>query len=114
MEASMMWTWNTTLERKSWDPQQPVETFFKQIQDCVDYVETGGITIGPAQQISVAYTKIFATGSFMSACRRWNEKVATDKTWTNFKTHFAAACRQHKQMQGESSATSGYHAANAA
>jgi hypothetical protein len=35
------------------------------------------------------------------------------KTWTQFKSHFAAAHRQHKQMQGESAATSGYHSANA-
>jgi activator of HSP90 ATPase len=56
----------------------------------------------------VGYAKILATGNFMSACRRWNE------TWANFKVHFAAAHRQHKQMQGESAANSGYHAANAA
>jgi hypothetical protein len=28
--------------RKEWDPQQPVETLFKQIQDCVDFAEAGG------------------------------------------------------------------------
>jgi hypothetical protein len=50
----------------------------------------------------------------MSACRRWNEKPTAGKTWTQFKSHFAAAHRQHKQMQGESAATSGYHLENAA
>jgi hypothetical protein len=50
----------------------------------------------------------------MSACRHWNEKPAADKTWTHFKSHFAAAHNQHKQMQGESAATAGYHSANAA
>jgi hypothetical protein len=25
--------------RKAWDPHQPVETLFNQIQDCVDYAE---------------------------------------------------------------------------
>jgi hypothetical protein len=50
----------------------------------------------------------------MSACRRWNEKHAIEKTWTQFKSHFAAAHRQHKQMQGESAATAGYYSANAA
>jgi hypothetical protein len=50
----------------------------------------------------------------MSACRRWNEKPTAEKTWTQFKSHFAAAHRQHKQMQGESAATAGYHSANAA
>jgi hypothetical protein len=54
-----------------------------------------------------------ATGHFMGACRRWNEKPSVEKTWAQFTTHFAATHRQHKQMQGESAATSGYHAANA-
>jgi hypothetical protein len=44
----------------------------------------------------------------MSACRRWNEKLVTRKTWTHFKSHFLAAHRQHKQMQGL------FHSANAA
>jgi hypothetical protein len=100
--------------RRAWDPQQPVETLFKQIQDCADYSESGGFPIGPSQQINVGYAKIFATGHFMSACRRWNEKPAAEKTWAHFKSHFAAAHRQHKQMQGESAANAGYHSANVA
>jgi hypothetical protein len=99
--------------RRTWDPHQPVESLFKQIQDCADYSEAGGILIGHQQQINVGYAKIFATGHLMSACRRWNEKPNMKKTWAQFHTYFAAAHRQHKQMQGESAATSGYHAANA-
>jgi hypothetical protein len=86
--------------RRAWDPQQPVETLFKQIQDCADYSEAEGFLIGHTQQINVGYAKIFATGHFMSACRRWNEKPTAEKTWTQFKSHFAAAHGQHKQMQG--------------
>jgi hypothetical protein len=100
--------------RRAWDPQQHVESLFKQIQDCADYSEAGGVLIGHPQQISVGYSKIFATGHFMSTCRRWNEKPLAEKTWAQFKSHFAAAHRQHKQMQGESAATAGYHYANAA
>jgi hypothetical protein len=48
----------------------------------------------------------------MSACRRWNKKPAAGKTWTHFKSHFAAAHRQHKQMQGETAAHTGFHSAN--
>jgi hypothetical protein len=59
--------------RCPWDPHQPVESLFKQIQDCTDYSEAGGVPIGPSQQINVGYAKIFAIGQFMSACRRWNE-----------------------------------------
>jgi hypothetical protein len=87
--------------RRSWDPQQPVETLFKQIQDSGDYSDAGGVPIGLSQQINVGYAKIFSTGHFMSACLRWNEKPAADKTWTHFKSHFTAAHRQHKQMKGE-------------
>jgi hypothetical protein len=100
--------------RRAWDPQQPVESLFKQIQDCADYYEAGGVLIGHPQQINVGYAKIFAMGHFMSACRRWNEKHIIEKTWTQFKSHFAAARRKHKQMQGESAATADYHSANAA
>jgi hypothetical protein len=87
--------------RKTWDIQQPVEIVFKKIPDCVDYAEVGGVTIGPAQKFSVAYTKIFATLRFMSACHRWNEKEATYNMWASFKINFAAAHRQYKQVQGE-------------
>jgi hypothetical protein len=45
----------------------------------------------------------------MSACRRWNEKPSAETFWTHFKSHFAAAHLQHKQMKVESIATAGYH-----
>jgi hypothetical protein len=99
--------------RCAWNPQQPVESLFKQIQDCADYSEAGGVLIGHPQQINVGYSKKKATGHFMSACCRWNEKPNMEKTWAQFKTHFAVAHSQYKQMQGDSAATSAYHAANA-
>jgi folate-dependent tRNA-U54 methylase TrmFO/GidA len=86
----------------------------RKIQDCSDYSEAGGALIGHPQQINVGYANIFATGHFMSACHRWNEKHAIEKTWKQFKSHFAAAHRQHKKLQGESAATAGYHSENAA
>jgi hypothetical protein len=49
----------------------------------------------------------------MSACRRWNKKHAIKKTLTQFKSHFAPAHRQHKQMKGYSAATAGYHSVDA-
>jgi hypothetical protein len=85
---------------KSWDPQQPVETLFKKIQDCADFSEAGGVLIGHPHQINVGRANIFATGNFTSACCRWNEKDTADKTWAKYKVHFAAAHRQHKQIQG--------------
>jgi hypothetical protein len=99
---------------QAWDPHQPVDTLLKQIQDCADNSEAEGVPMGPSQQINVGYAKIFATGHFMRACRRWNEKAAADKTWTHFKSHFTAAHRQHIQMQGETAANARYHSTNSA
>jgi hypothetical protein len=100
--------------RKAWDPQQPVETLFKQIQDFVDFTEDGGVTIGAAQKLSSAYSKIFKSGKLNSACRRWDEKIEADKTWNNFKIHSAAAYHQHRQMQGDTVGTQGYTNADVA
>jgi hypothetical protein len=47
--------------RQAWDPQHPVDTLFKQIQDCAENSEAGGVLIGHPQQINVGYAKIFAT-----------------------------------------------------
>jgi hypothetical protein len=38
--------------RKTWDPQQLVETLFKQLQDCIDFAEAEGVAIGAAQKLS--------------------------------------------------------------
>jgi hypothetical protein len=92
--------------RKAWDPQQPVETLFKQIQDCSDFSEAGGVAIDHPHQINVGYFKIFATCNFMSACLIWNNKETMDKTWADFKARFAAAHHQHNKMQGESASSS--------
>jgi hypothetical protein len=85
-----------------------------EVGACFHNAQSGAPLRGPSQQINVGYAKIFTTGQFMSACSRWNEKPAADKTWTHFKSHFAAAHRQHKQMKGETAAHARFHSANAA
>jgi hypothetical protein len=64
------------------------------------------------KKLSSAYSNIFKSGKFNSAWLRWDEKREADKTWNNFKIHFAAAYRQHRQMQGETVGGQGF--ANAA
>jgi hypothetical protein len=91
--------------RRAWDPQQAVESLSKQIQDCADYSEAGGVLIGHPQQINVGYANIFATGHFMSACRRWNKKHTIEKTWTQINltslplTVNTSKCRENQQQQ---------------
>jgi hypothetical protein len=49
--------------RRAWDPQQPIESLFKQIQDCADYSEAGGVLIGQTQQINFGYAKYLQLGT---------------------------------------------------
>jgi hypothetical protein len=74
----------------------------------VYYAESGGITISEAQKLTTDYAKIFSTGNFHSFCRRWNKRNPQYHTWNTFKIHFAMAYRQHKKIQGETAAASGY------
>jgi hypothetical protein len=61
--------------RRALDPQQPVESLIKQIQDCANYSESGGVLIGHPQQTNVGYAHIFSTGHFMSEYRRRKRKT---------------------------------------
>jgi hypothetical protein len=99
--------------RRAWDPQQPVESLFK-FKSVQIILRQAASSLDTRSKSTFGYAKIFPAGHFMSACRRWNENHLIKKTWTQFKAHFAAARCQHKQMQGESAATAGYHSANAA
>jgi hypothetical protein len=49
--------------RRAWDPQQPVESLFKQIKDCANYSEAVGVIIGHPQQINIGYAIFLQLGT---------------------------------------------------
>jgi hypothetical protein len=100
--------------RRVWDPQQPAESLFKQIQDYADYSEAGGRPHWPPKTNQRRVFKDICNGSLHERMPPMERENTIEKTWTQFKSHFAAAHRQYKQMQGESADTAGYHSANAA
>jgi hypothetical protein len=54
-----------------YDPNQPIEMLFQQIQDARAFAVAGGQSYGNAMIINVAYTLVFNTGLFPDACRAW-------------------------------------------
>jgi hypothetical protein len=76
-----------------YDPNQPIETLFQQIQDARDFAVAGGQPYGAAMIFNVAYTLVFNTGLFTDACRAWQSRVISAKTWEQFKIDFATAHR---------------------
>jgi hypothetical protein len=95
-----------------YDPNQPVETLFQQIQDARAFAIAGGQPYGNSMIINVAYTLIFNTGLFPAACRAWQSRAIAEKTWAQFKIDFATAHREFG-LTNQTAQQSGFHSPNA-
>jgi hypothetical protein len=60
-----------------YDPNQPIETLFQQIQDARAFAVAGGQPYGALMIVNVAYTLVFNTGLFPDACRAWKSRAIT-------------------------------------
>jgi hypothetical protein len=94
-----------------YDPNQPIETLFQQIQDARALTVAGGQPYGAAMIINVAYTLVFNTGLYPDACRAWQSRAIATRTWTQFKIDFATAHREFR-LTNQTAQKSGFHSAN--
>jgi hypothetical protein len=51
--------------------QDPIETIFKQIEDCVRYANAGMQPHMEAQYVNIAFLIILNTGAIPDSCRDW-------------------------------------------
>jgi hypothetical protein len=79
-----------------YDPNQPIETLFQQIQDARAFAVAGGQPYGAAMIGNVSYTLVFNTGLYPDACRAWQSRAIVAKTWAQFKIYFANAHREFR------------------
>jgi hypothetical protein len=61
--------------------------------------------------VNVAYTLVFNTCLFPDACQTCQVRPAAQKSWTNFKIHFATAHREFL-LTNQTAHQSGFHSAN--
>jgi hypothetical protein len=94
-----------------YDPNQPIETLFQQIQDARSFAVAVGQAYDNAMIINVAYTLVFNTGLFPDACRAWQSRDIARKTWSQFKIDFATAHREFR-LTNQTAQQSGFHSAN--
>jgi hypothetical protein len=94
-----------------YDPNQPIETLFQQIQDARAFAVAGGQPYGAAMIVNVEYTLVFNTGLFTDACRAWQSRAIGAKTWAQFKIDFATAHREFR-LTNQTTQQSGFHSAN--
>jgi hypothetical protein len=101
---------NDTCFRKPYDPNQPIEALFDQIEDAVSLADAAQAPYSAAQIVAIAYTLVFATGMLPEACREWRRNPAK-YSWPNFKTFFAEGHQDLRDSQ-LTSKQSGYHDVN--
>jgi hypothetical protein len=111
MIASTELTQNYEHLNTLYDPNQPIETLFQQIQDAQAFAVAGGQPHGAAMIVNVAFTLIFNTGLFPDACRAWQSREIAGKTWAQFKLYFTTAHREFR-LTNQTAQQSGFHSAN--
>jgi hypothetical protein len=94
-----------------YDPNQPIETLFQQVQDSRAFAVAGGQPYGAAMIVNVAYTLVFNTGLFPNTCRAWQSRAIAGKTWAQFKIYFATAHLEFR-LTNQIEQQSGFHSAN--
>jgi hypothetical protein len=90
-----------------YDPNQPIEMLFQQVQDALAFAVAGGQPYGAAMIVNVAYTLVFNTGLFPDA---WQSRAIAGNTWEQFKIDFATAHREFR-LTNQTAQQSGFHSA---
>jgi hypothetical protein len=81
----------------------------------MDLAEAGGCPYTQEQLVSKSFNCILKAQTLPNtAIREWKRAAQTDKTWTNFKNHFAREVKEYQQDQGITASNSSYNVANAA
>jgi hypothetical protein len=111
MIAPTEFTQNYERLNTPYDPNQPIETLFQQIQDARAFAVAGGQSYGAAMIINVAYTLVFNTGLYPDACRARQSRAVAAKTWAQFKIDFSTAHRELR-LTKQTAQQSGFHSAN--
>jgi hypothetical protein len=65
--------------------QDPIETFFKQIEDGVRYANAGMQPYMEPQYVNSAFLPIFKTGAIHNTCRDWQRRTPINQTWADFR-----------------------------
>ena len=77
--------------------ETPFEKFVKKIEWNQEAVAAKN-PYSLAHIFSMAYANIEKCGLYQEDCREWSRKTQSDKTWGNFKAHFAQAFKETRRF----------------
>ena len=76
------------IEHMTFDPKEPVNAIFTEIEDFADIAEAINDPILTVHKYKLAYVVLQNTKRFKSGLREWDRKPLVEKTWENFQVHF--------------------------
>ena len=101
---------NDTTLRSAYDPNQPTESLYEQIDNAVVFAASTDNEYTDKQTVSIGYEIMFQTGVYADDCKVWRKKPDADKTWPVFKVFFIDANQDRRQSKATSGSAS-YHPA---
>ena len=94
-----------------YDPQAPIDTFFNQVEDILEYRELARSLYIQIQTTNITYTIINRMRKFQDAIKTWNRMNPIQQNWINFNTHFCTAHRKIEETGKLTMEDYGYHQA---
>eukprot|EP00957_Ditylum_brightwellii_P005217 398540-Ditylum_brightwellii.AAC.1 len=86
-----------SMENMTFDPSEPVDTIFTQINGPTDLATLARAPITKPQKIHYVYLTLQGAEKFNSSLTSWNAKAPADHTWLNCQVHFRDAQRALKK-----------------
>ena len=80
---------NDKTMRKHLGPVQPLEVSFTRIEEYQEFASEWNTPYTPEQVLNIAYQTLFSSGIYTDDCKDWRKMDPVDKSWENFKLHFA-------------------------
>ena len=90
---------NERMMKQRYDPNQPIDILFKQIEMAVEFATTGNSPFTARQIVNTAFILVYATGVYDEECRDWKRRAVATQTWANFKTDFMTAYKNRRELQ---------------
>ena len=84
-------TKNGTNLRETFNPDDPVESLYMRLNECVDYETAADNTVTEGQVMRIAYIIVAETGQFQEDFQNRRAKSDPETTWTIFLAHFIKA-----------------------
>ena len=102
---------NQEILNDDFDPNLPIESYFRRVEDCVEFAAAAKCPFTPDQIVSRAFYTIQKSGFSPDDVKEWRRSPKEEKTWSNFKKHFKRAYQELRESSATTT-TAGYAANN--